>query len=108
VRAPAAYPGRVGTRALQGRLARPGEWWALKAEAANRAAQAWAKSEQCYNLRRAAELRRVWCDWHCRQAAIFQDLAAEHRAESGRLKNEGARRCGSVSRMSHIKKERDG
>lgn len=64
---------------------------ALEAEAANREASAGAESEQRYDLRRAAELRRACIDWHRRQAALFEMLAAEHRAAEGKLIDQGAR-----------------
>lgn len=58
---------------------------AHEAEEANRLHAVWAESERRYDLRQAEERRQAWIGWHRRQAALFEDLAAEHRAELGRL-----------------------
>jgi len=68
------------------------EDWAAAAQEAERAHAAWAESERRYNLRQAAERRLAWIGWHRRQAALFESLAAEHRAELGKLIDQGVRR----------------
>jgi hypothetical protein len=63
---------------------------AREAERANREAEAWAASERRYNLRQAEERRQAWISWHRRQAALFEDLAAEHREQAGKLIDRGS------------------
>jgi hypothetical protein len=58
-------------------------------ERANREASAWAESAERYDLRRAAQLRQEWCEWHRRQVALFEALAAEHRQKLLRLIDSG-------------------
>ena len=58
---------------------------------AEHARQAWAESEMRYASRQRGELRQAWCDWHRRQAALFESLAQEHRERLGQLIDEAAR-----------------
>ena len=62
-----------------------------EAEAANAVAEAWRESEQRYNLRRAAELRREWCEHHLRMIAVAEDLAERHRQQLGLLIDSAAK-----------------
>jgi hypothetical protein len=55
------------------------------AETANREARAWVESAECYDLRRAAEVRREWCDYHRHMIAVAEDLVDRHREQLGRL-----------------------
>jgi hypothetical protein len=55
------------------------------AEAANREARARAESAERYDLRRAAQIRREWCDYHRHLAGVHERLAQRHRQALGRL-----------------------
>ena len=58
---------------------------ALEAEAANRESTAWAESVERYDLRRAAELRRDWCDYYRTQIAAAEQMRERAVARLGRL-----------------------
>ena len=60
------------------------------AEAANREARTWAESAERYDLRRAAQIRREWCDYHRHLADVHERLAEQHRERLGRLIDSGA------------------
>jgi len=58
-------------------------------EQANYEARAWSESVRKYNFARLRERRLEWCEYHRRQAALFEDLAREHREALGRLMDLG-------------------
>jgi hypothetical protein len=68
---------------------------AREAQAANAAAYAEAGQVRRSNPRRAAEIRREWCDYHRRMIAVAQDLADRHRAALGRLIDSAAGEAGT-------------
>jgi hypothetical protein len=68
---------------------------ALEAEAAEREASAWAEGAERYDLRRAADVRREWCDYPRRMIAVAEDLADRPRDALGRLIDSAAGEAGT-------------
>ena len=76
--------------AAEAQLDRLVEDRAREREQANYEAAAWRESVRKYNFARLRERRLEWIAYHRRQAALFEGLAAEHRAAMGRLIDEAA------------------
>jgi len=62
----------------------------LENSAANEQAELWRSSKRRYLKSKQQPNREAWAEFHKRQAALFEELAAEHRDALGRLIDGGA------------------